>query len=123
MFRIGCTIVEPGAARTGFRHRSAVVGPRIPAYDISPSRRINRLVEDSSVLSPGDPAKMVDAMIASVQQDPAPLRLALGSDSYSHITKALTDRLDHLEAQQGIACSTDAADQRNSPQWFADNAG
>lgn len=72
VFGIGCTIIEPGSARTDFRNRSAVVGPRIPAYDASPSRRINEIVDDPSLLSPGDPAKIVDAIIASVDQDPAP---------------------------------------------------
>jgi NAD(P)-dependent dehydrogenase (short-subunit alcohol dehydrogenase family) len=118
IFGIGCTIVEPGAARTGFRNRSAIVGPRIPAYDISPSRRINHIHDDKSITSPGDPIKMVDAMIACVQQDPAPLRLALGSDSYTYITTALTARLAQLEAQRDFARSTDAADQGNSPTWL-----
>ncbi len=123
VFGIGCTIVEPGAARTGFRNRSAIVGPRLPAYDISPSRRINHIVDDTSILSPGDPAKMVDAMIASVEQDPAPLRLALGSDSYSQITRALTARLAQLDAQREMACSTDCPDQGNGLRWFQSDEG
>lgn len=118
VFGIGCTIVEPGGARTGFRRQSAKVGPRIPAYDASPSRRINRIVDDTSIQSPGDPDKMVDAMIASVGQDPAPLRLTLGSDSYEHITRALTDRLTQLESQRELAGSTDCTDRSNSPRWF-----
>jgi NAD(P)-dependent dehydrogenase (short-subunit alcohol dehydrogenase family) len=118
VFGIGCTIVEPGAARTGFRNRSAIVGPRIPAYDISPSRRINHIVNDPSIISPGDPNKMVDGMIASVEQNPAPLRLALGSDTYAYVTKALTTRLAQLEAQRDLACSTDSDDQGNNPRWF-----
>lgn len=116
VFGIGCTIVEPGAARTGFRHRGAVVGPRNPAYDVSPSRRINHVVDDDTIVSPGDPAKMVDAIIASVQQEPAPLRLALGSDSYSAITEALRSRLAQLEAQRDLARSTDSVDSRTGPR-------
>ena len=118
VFGIGCTIIEPGSARTGFRNRSAVVGPRIPAYDASPSRRINDIVDDPSILSPGDPAKIVDSIIASVEQDPAPLRLALGSDSYTLIKTALTTRLDQIERQRELAHSTDFEDKTNSPQWF-----
>ena len=117
-FGIGCTIIEPGSARTGFRNQSAVVGPRIPAYDASPSRRINDIVDDPSILSPGDPAKIVDTIIASVEQDPAPLRLALGSDSYTLIKTALTMRLDQLERQRELAYSTDFEYKTNSPQWF-----
>jgi NAD(P)-dependent dehydrogenase (short-subunit alcohol dehydrogenase family) len=62
VFGIGCTIVEPGGARTGFRNRSAIVGPRMPAYDNLTFPRINYIVDDKSILSPGDPVKMVDAM-------------------------------------------------------------
>lgn len=109
-FGIGCTIVEPGGARTSFRHGSAIVAPRLAAYDTSPSRRINRIVEDKTAIPAGDPVKMVDAMIASVEQQPAPLRLALGSDTYSLISKSLASRLAELEAQRELACSTDSAD-------------
>jgi len=123
VFGIGCTIVEPGGARTGFRNRSAIIGPRIPAYDNSPSRKINHIVDDTSILSPGDPVKMVDAMISSVEQDPAPLRLTLGSDSYWYITKSLTARLVQLNAQRELAFSTDCADQGNSPRWFQSDEG
>jgi NAD(P)-dependent dehydrogenase (short-subunit alcohol dehydrogenase family) len=119
VYGIGCTIIEPGSARTGFRNRSAVVGPRIAAYDASPSRQINNIVDDPSILSPGDPAKIVDAIIASVDENPAPLRLALGSDSYTLIKNALTTRLDQLERQRELACSTDFEHQSNSPQWFS----
>ncbi|MER6526211.1 SDR family oxidoreductase [Streptomyces sp. NPDC001508] len=118
VFGIGCTIVEPGSARTGFRNRSARVGPRIPAYDASPSRRINDILDDTSLHSPGDPGKMVDAMIASVVEEPAPLRLALGSDSYKHITRTLSTRLAQLQAQRDLACSTDCADRGNGPRFF-----
>ncbi|PJG47364.1 short-chain dehydrogenase/reductase [Sphingobium sp. LB126] len=113
VFGIGCTIVEPGSSRTGFRGQGAVVGPVIAAYDASPSRRINRAVDDKSIQSPGDPVKVVDAIIASVDVHPAPLRLALGSDTYAQIKNALTSRLADLEAQRDIACSTDYEDGRS----------
>ncbi|WP_338145760.1 SDR family NAD(P)-dependent oxidoreductase [Streptomyces scabichelini] len=118
VFGIGCTIVEPGSARTGFRDRSARVGPRIPAYDASPSRRIKDILDGTSLHSPGDPGKMVDAMIAGVVEEPAPLRLALGSDSYQHITRTLSTRLAQLQAQRDLACSTDCADRGNGPHFL-----
>lgn len=62
-------------------------------------------------------------MIASVDQNPAPLRLALGSDSYDNITKALTDRLARLETQRELARSTDSADQGNTPAFFPTEEG
>ncbi|WP_343617250.1 SDR family oxidoreductase [Novosphingobium sp.] len=118
VFGIGCTIVEPGGARTDFRHRSAAVGPMNPAYDVSPSRMVNRVLNDESIKSPGDPAKMVDAMIASVAQEPAPLRLALGSDAYALAKKAYAARAEALEAQRKLACSTDVAEEDAGTPWY-----
>jgi hypothetical protein len=46
-------------------------------------------------------------MIDSVDQSPAPLRIALGSDAYGYIHTALSDRLAALTSQQDIATSTD----------------
>jgi hypothetical protein len=46
-------------------------------------------------------------MIASVDQNPAPKRLALGSDAYNVMHKQLSDRLAALEAQKDLAFSTD----------------
>ena len=46
-------------------------------------------------------------VIASVEQSPAPLRIALGTDSFGIIRTSLTDRLAALEAQQDVAVSTD----------------
>jgi hypothetical protein len=52
---------------------------------------------------------MVKIMIDSVEQDPAPKRIALGSDAYTIIRKALTERLAALEAQKDLAFSNDLA--------------
>jgi NAD(P)-dependent dehydrogenase (short-subunit alcohol dehydrogenase family) len=107
VFGIGCTLVEPGGARTNFRYESSRVGPKIEAYDASPSRHVNRMLEDGTAVAIGDPAKMVECMIASVDQHPAPRRLALGSDAYTVMHKQLGERLAALEAQRDIAFSTD----------------
>jgi hypothetical protein len=59
------------------------------------------------MLPPGDPVKMVELMIASVDRSPAPLRIAMGKDAYTAMHKQLSDRLAALEAQQELAVSTD----------------
>jgi hypothetical protein len=51
---------------------------------------------------------MVDALIASVEQQPAPRCLVLGSDSYKFIRAALIERLNDIEAQEQTARATDA---------------
>jgi hypothetical protein len=56
---------------------------------------------------PGDPKKVAAAIIASAAQNPAPKRLALGSDAYKLVHDALTERLANLEAQKDLAHSTD----------------
>jgi NAD(P)-dependent dehydrogenase (short-subunit alcohol dehydrogenase family) len=122
VFGIGCTLIEPGGARTDFRHRSARVADTLAAYDASPSRMVNRIIADTTRLSPGDPAKMVEAMIASVDQEPAPRRIALGSDAYQVMHAQLSARLSALEAQRELACSTDFPPEEGNGDtrpWFA----
>ena len=65
------------------------------------------MIKDTSRLPNGDPARMAQIMIDSVDQDPAPKRIALGSDAYTIIRKALSDRLAAIEAQKEVAFSTD----------------
>ena len=106
-FRIGVTIVEPGGARTGFRQAGAQVGAVMDAYSGTPAGMVHAFLKDTSRLPPGDPARMATIMIDSVEQTPAPRRIALGSDAYANIHKALSDRLAALEAQKDLATSTD----------------
>jgi NAD(P)-dependent dehydrogenase (short-subunit alcohol dehydrogenase family) len=106
-FNIGCTLVEPGGARTDFRYRSAQLSQKIDAYDASPASMVRRIIEEGTSIPPGDPAKMAAIMIASVDQNPAPARIALGSDAYSAMHKQLSVRLAALENQKELAFSTD----------------
>lgn len=105
-FNIGVTIIEPGGARTDFRFGSSQLGAPLAAYDASPASMV-RGIRNAAHPSLGDPAKMVKIMIDSVDQNPAPLRIALGSDSYNAMHKALSERLAALEAQKDLAFSTD----------------
>jgi NAD(P)-dependent dehydrogenase (short-subunit alcohol dehydrogenase family) len=107
VFNIGCTLVEPGGARTNFRYQSAQLSPKLDAYDASPARMAHRMIEEGTNLSIGNPAKMAAIMIASVDQNPAPRRIALGSDAYGVMHKQLSERLAALEAQKELAFSTD----------------
>jgi NAD(P)-dependent dehydrogenase (short-subunit alcohol dehydrogenase family) len=107
-FNIEVTLIEPGSARTGFfGGGNLVVAPTLEAYADTPAAGLRRRRAAGELQTPGDPVKMVKAMIASVHQSPAPKRLALGSDAYEMIRAALTERLAALEAQKDIALSTD----------------
>jgi len=107
VFNIGCTLVEPGGARTNFRYQSARLSSKLDVYDASPARMAHRMIEDGTNMPIGDAAKMAAIMIDSVDQQPAPRRLALGSDAYNVMRKQLSDRLAALEAQKELAFSTD----------------
>lgn len=108
-FNIGVTMVEPGSARTGFFGSSNLVAATpMDAYDKNPVGDFRRRAASGGIGMPGDPDKMVRAMIASVDRTPAPLRLALGSDAYNLVSAALKQRLSDLEEHKDLAFSTDA---------------
>jgi NAD(P)-dependent dehydrogenase (short-subunit alcohol dehydrogenase family) len=106
-FKIGVTIVEPGGARTEFRFGGSKMGQKMDVYDGTPAAMVRTMLQDTSRLPPGDPAKMVKIMIASVDQNPAPKRIVLGSDAFGIIQKSLTERLADVAAQKEVAFSTD----------------
>lgn len=107
-FGIEVTLVEPGASRTNFASSSADMGQILDVYDQTPAGDFRRMVASAGLaMFPGDPRKVALAIIASVEQNPAPKRLTLGSDAYALIHAALTERLAHLEAQKDLAHSTD----------------
>lgn len=110
-FNIGLTIVEPGGARTEFRYGSAQIAPPIAAYDNTPAHAFRSMLDPAQTQAPGDPAKMAAAMIDSVDQEPAPLRLLLGSDAYQRTHQVLAGRLAALEAQKALAATTDVSDE------------
>lgn len=112
-FNIGVTIVEPGGARTGFRSAAgARMGAEPEAYKGTPIGMIRAVLDDPARQPIGDPAKMVHLMIDSVGQEPAPKRLVLGSDAYTMIARALTERLAGVQAQEDLARSTDYPPER-----------
>jgi len=50
---------------------------------------------------------MAKIIIDSVDQEPAPKRIVLGSDAWGIIQKALADRLAAVQSQKELAASTD----------------
>lgn len=110
-FGIGVTLVEPGGARTNFGGRSMALPPALPAYADGPVGALRRNLEAGNISDtrPGDPYKIAVVIADSADQEPAPLRLALGSDAYVNIQNALRRRLDALEEQKELAHSTDVS--------------
>lgn len=106
-FKIGVTIIEPGSARTNFRFGGAQLGEPLEAYKGTPAGMVHAMIKDTSRQPLGDPAKMSAIILGSADQEPAPKRIVLGSDSWGIIYKALTERLASVEAQKDSAASTD----------------
>lgn len=106
-FGIGVTIVEPGGARTEFRYGSAQVAEAMPEYEGTPARAFERMLDPANGLAPGDPARMAKAIIDSVEDEPAPLRLVLGSQALESTIATLGKRIADFQAQKELAASTD----------------
>ena len=106
-FGIGMTIVEPGGARTEFRYGSAQVAKLMPIYDGTPAHAFLRMLDRKGSLAPGDPARMAARIIDSVDAEPAPLRMLLGSQALESTLTTLRKRIAGFEAQTKLAAATD----------------
>jgi NAD(P)-dependent dehydrogenase (short-subunit alcohol dehydrogenase family) len=106
-FGIGMTIVEPGGARTEFRYGSAQVAQLIPDYEQTPAHSFLSMLDPKNGLAPGDPARMAARIIESVDVEPAPLRMVLGSQALESTLATLRKRIAGFEAQRELAASTD----------------
>ena len=106
-FGIGVTIVEPGGARTEFRYGSAQVATLMPEYEGNPAHAFLRMLDPANGLAPGDPARMAARIIESVDVEPAPLRLVLGSQALQSTISTLQARIATFAAQTELAASTD----------------
>lgn len=108
-FNVGVTVVEPGGARTDFRYGGAKVAENlIDEYDFA--HGFLNMLDASKGLAPGDPSLMADRIIESVDIEPAPLHLALGSKAIGEIIADLEKRLEGFRKQTDIAASTDCRD-------------
>jgi len=111
-FGIEATLFEPGAIRTDFGGRG-VLPPAIAAYEQTPAAAMRHGVQslraagEGASEAVGDPAKMAQVMIDSVDQSPAPKRVVMGSDVYDWLLAAYAERAASLAAQKALACSTD----------------
>ncbi|RAS65902.1 short-subunit dehydrogenase [Lentzea atacamensis] len=103
-FGIGLTIVEPGAAPTGFGD-SLATAPITPEYDAGPAGDTRRALADGTFPLVNDPEKIADAMIDLVDRGATPLRLPLGLDTYQDVRASLVARLAEHDAHREAALS------------------
>ena len=107
-FNIGVTMVEPGGARTEFRYGSAKVAKLMPEYESC--HGFLNMLDASKGLAPGDPVKMAERIIESVDKTSTPLRMVLGSPALDATITRLKERIADYETQTELAASTDVVE-------------
>ena len=65
------------------------------------------MLDASKGLAPGDPVKMAERIIESVDKTPAPLRMVLGSQALKATIDRLEERVADYKTQTELAASTD----------------
>ncbi|MEV4571097.1 oxidoreductase [Nonomuraea sp. NPDC049419] len=107
-FGIKVLIVEPGAFRTGFANSGVLrQSAAIPAYEetVAPARAL----PSTDGRQPGDPAKAAAAILAALESDKTPLRLALGNDAADGIFAALDASRAEALAWESVSRGADFA--------------
>ena len=104
-FNVKVTIVEPGGARTEFRYGSAKVANLTPEYDHV--HGFLNMLDPAKGLAPGDPVKMAQRIIESVDKPDTPLHMVLGSQALSATIQRLEERVAAYKTQTETAASTD----------------
>jgi len=79
----------------------------MPIYDKTPAHSFLRMLDPKNGLAPGDPARMAARIIESVDAEPAPLRMVLGSQALEGTLTTLRKRIASFEAGTKLAASTD----------------
>ena len=76
-------------------------------YDGNPAHVFQAMLDPAAPPAPGDPARMATRIIDSVDIEPAPLRMVLGSQALASTLATLRTRVADFETQTDLAASTD----------------
>lgn len=108
---IRATVVEPGFFRTDFLNDNSLVSTAAQIDDYADTVGAMRdFSAGANHKQPGDPRKLVTAMLALVDSATPPLRLPLGSDAVARIEQKHRFVSAELEDWRALAMSTDYAD-------------
>lgn len=87
--------------------RSAAKARQLPSAAQVFKGDVTRPETLTAAVAPGDPARMAARIIESVDVEPAPLRMVLGSQALEGTIQTLRKRIEGFEAQTDLAASTD----------------
>jgi hypothetical protein len=65
------------------------------------------MLDPANGVAPGDPARMATRIIDSVNIEPPPLRMMLGSQALESTIDTLRQRIEDFQKQTDLAASTD----------------
>jgi NAD(P)-dependent dehydrogenase (short-subunit alcohol dehydrogenase family) len=105
---IQVTCIEPGPSRTDWAGRSMIQTPnRIAEYaDVAGTRLAS--IKDQSGKQPGDPARIVDAIIKTTELEQAPRHFVMGAIGVEAVASKLRARLAEVEEWTERGLATDA---------------
>lgn len=105
-FGIEIVIAEPGPTETDFGRGLDHAVP-LEVYDDTPAGDVRRAIASGAFDLRGDAARTAEAMIQVADADHPRRRIALGSIAFDNIQRALTQRLEDLQAQKALSLSAD----------------
>jgi NAD(P)-dependent dehydrogenase (short-subunit alcohol dehydrogenase family) len=105
-FGVKVTVVAPGFFRTSFldKGENLVSKNRIPEYNVE---ALESYLKNMNGRQPGDPDKLVDALIKITDEPNPPVHLLMGPDAYKIVTEKRKAENDEFEAWKHITLSTD----------------
>ena len=102
---VKATVVLPGSFRTNFLDEGSLMYTKHPIKEYNSGKTFqNFSVRAGS--QPGDPKKLVAALLNLADMKNPPVHLVLGPDSYNMITDKLVKNLEEFEAYKSISMST-----------------
>lgn len=110
-FNVGVTLVEPGGVRTEWGGASMQHARPMPEYDDTAFGQRRKSGQRPRPV--GDADKMAVVIADSIEWDKQPLRLPLGSDTITNVTRAIESRLAEITSLADIAVTTDSDDAKS----------
>jgi NAD(P)-dependent dehydrogenase (short-subunit alcohol dehydrogenase family) len=105
-FGIHTTVVNPGFFRTELLTQESTNYAPATIGDYAEGNAVMRdLYESANGKQPGDPAKLAQALLTIVEQDPPPFRFIAGADATAQAEQKLAERKEQIDAYRDLSMS------------------